>query len=43
MNAGQSGPGLNFAIRHADYLFRGIQKISAAKSEIKEVKKYHNH
>ena len=25
MNAGQSGAGLEFAIRNADYLFRGIQ------------------
>jgi FMNH2-dependent dimethyl sulfone monooxygenase len=39
MNAGQSGAGLDFAVRNADYLFRGIQKISMAKSEIKEVKK----
>lgn len=39
MNAGQSGPGLNFAVRNADYLFRAIQKMSTAKTEIQEVKK----
>jgi FMNH2-dependent dimethyl sulfone monooxygenase len=38
MNAGQSGPGLDFAVRNADYLFRGIQEMSTAKAEIKDVK-----
>jgi len=42
MNAGQSGPGLDFAIRNADYLFRAIQRMSTAKKEIQEVKKLSN-
>ncbi len=39
MNAGQSGSGLEFAVRNADYLFRAVQKLSTAKSEIEQVKK----
>jgi len=38
MNAGQSGPGLDFAVRNADYLFRGLQQMSTAKAEIEQVK-----
>ncbi|MFP6710840.1 MAG: LLM class flavin-dependent oxidoreductase [Rhodospirillales bacterium] len=38
MNAGQSGPGLDFAVRNADYLFRGIQAMSTAKAENEQVK-----
>ncbi len=38
MNAGQSGPGLDFAVRNADYLFRGIQSLDTAKAEIDQVK-----
>ncbi len=37
MNAGQSGPGLDFAVRNADYLFRAIQGMDTAKSEIEAV------
>jgi alkanesulfonate monooxygenase SsuD/methylene tetrahydromethanopterin reductase-like flavin-dependent oxidoreductase (luciferase family) len=38
MNAGQSGPGLDFAVRNADYLFRAIQEMSVAKAEVAQVK-----
>ena len=37
MNAGQSGTGLDFAIKNADYLFRAIQEIATAKSEVETV------
>jgi len=37
MCAGQSGAGLDFAVRHADYLFRGIQVMDTAKDELKKV------
>jgi dimethylsulfone monooxygenase len=38
MNAGQSGPGLDFAVRNADYLFRGLQTMETAKTDIAQVK-----
>ncbi len=37
MNAGQSGPGLNFAVNNADFLFRAIQHIDAAKADVASV------
>jgi len=38
MNAGQSGAGLDFAIRNADYLFRGIQTAEKTKNDIAQMR-----
>ena len=38
MNAGQSGAGLEFAIRNADYLFRGIQTADGTEHDLARVK-----
>lgn len=38
MNAGQSGTGLEFAIRNADYLFRAIQTVEGTENDLKRVK-----
>lgn len=38
MNAGQSGTGLDFAIKNADYLFRAIQTAEDTENDLKLVK-----
>jgi len=39
MNAGQSGPGLDFAVRNVNYLFRAIQELNTAEFEIRKAKR----